>query len=299
MPEPTPAFPIAFARQNAADPAWLAGLPRLLDELAARWALAVAPPYPGIIFNYVAPATRADGTPCVLKVSRYLDDTRNEIAALRLWDGDGAARLLDADEAIGALLIERIAPGTMLTAVAADDDDAATAIAAGMLRGLWRPAPPDHGLRTLDSWCDAYARNRDALAGGAGGFPADLFRRADATRQQLLDTTTEPTVLHGDLHHYNILRAERAEWLAIDPKGLLGDRPFDVCQFLRNPDPLEATPPALVRRRLERFCADLDLDWERTKGWCLVHAILDACWQYEDGNPWQAEIARAEVLAAL
>lgn len=297
MPEPPPAFPLAFARKHATDPAWLAALPRLLDELAARWGLAVAPPYPGIIFNYVAPATRADGTPCVLKVSRYLDDTRNEIAALRLWDGDGAARLLDADPALGALLIERVAPGTMLTAVAATDDDAATTIAATLLRHLWRPAPPEHGLRTLASWCDAYARNRAALARGAGGFPADLFRRADATRQSLLDTTTVPTVLHGDLHHFNILRAERADWLAIDPKGLLGDRPFDVCQFLRNPH--DDTPPALVRRRLARFCADLDLDWERTKGWCLVHAILDACWQYEDGHPWQAEIARAEMMARL
>lgn len=292
-----PAYPLAFVRQNAADPAWLAALPALLDQLAARWGLTVAPPYPGIRYNYVAPAARADGTPCVLKVSRYLSDTRNEIAALRLWDGDGAARLLEADPALGALLIERIAPGTMLTEVAATDDDAATTIAAGMLRHLWRPAPPDHGLRTLDSWCAAYERNREALSRGADGFPADLFLRADATRRDLLASTTEPTVLHGDLHHFNILRAERTAWLAIDPKGLLGDRPFDICQFLRNPT--DDAPLMIVRRRVARFCADLDLDRERTKAWCLVHTVLDACWQYEDGESWRATVARAELMTQL
>lgn len=297
MPPPHPPFPPAFVRQNAADPAWLAALPALLVELAARWGLVVAPPYPGIIFNYVAPAVRSDGELCVLKVSRYLSDTRNEIAALRLWDGDGAARLLAADPAIGALLIERVAPGTMLTEVAADDDDTATAIAAGMLRHLWRPAPPDHGLRTLDSWCDAYERNRQALSRGADGFPAALFLRADDLRRDLLTSTTEQTVLHGDLHHYNILRAERAPWLAIDPKGLLGDRPFDICQFLRNPRD-EPTLP-LMRRRVDRFCADLELDRERTKAWCLVHAILDACWQYEDGESWREAVARAELMTQL
>lgn len=291
MVHPAPAYSAEFIRRNGAEPAWLGALPALLARLAARWSLSLAAPFPVIAFNYVAPATRADGTMCVLKVSRHVGETRNEIAALRLWAGDGAAHLLESDEEQGALLLERLEPGTMLATVAETDDDAATTIAADTLRQLWRPAPDNHGLRSLQSWCAAYDRNRDALSDGAGGFPAALFRRADALRQDLLASTTTPMVLHGDLHHFNVLRAQRAPWLAIDPKGLVGDRCFDLCQFLRNP---HAVPPEVNRRRLDRFCADLGLDRERTKAWCFVHAMLDACWDFEEGTPWQRTVAYAE-----
>ena len=289
-------LPPEFLRWNGVEPDWLRGLPELLERLADEWSLTLGPRFPGIIINYVAPAVRAlPGRPptrCVLKVSRHLDDTRNEIAALRLWDGDGAARLLEAKPERGALLLERIDPGSLLLEVARSDDDAATLITAGLLRRLWRPTPEQHDLRTLESWCVAYDRNREALARGEGGFPAGLFRRADGLRRELLASTPAQTVLHGDMHHYNVLRAERAEWLAIDPKGLAGDRCFDVCQFLRNPD--RVMPASLNRRRLDIFCAELGLDRGRTRDWCLVHAVLDACWDFEEGNPWQQAVAYAE-----
>ena len=117
---------------------------------------------------------------------------------------------------------------------------------------------------------------------------ADLFRRADALRAELLASTTEPVALHGDMHHYNVLRAADRGWLAIDPKGLAGDRCFDVCQFFRNPDDVL---PGVNRRRLDIFCAELGLDRARTKDWCLVHAVLDACWALEDGDPVGPKIA--------
>lgn len=290
----SPGLPPQFIRHNQVEPAWLAALPELLERLAARWSLTLGPHFPEIQINYVAGATRASGTPCVLKVSRHVAETRNEIAALRLWDGDGAARLLAADPEVGALLLERLDPGTMLVEVAESDDQGATAVAAGVLRRLWRPVPQDSGLRPLESWCDAYNRNREALSRGAGGFPAALFQRADALRRDLLASTDTPTVLHGDMHHFNVLRARRvehAEWLAIDPKGLAGDRCFDVCQFLGNPGEVS---PAMKSRRVETFCAELGLDRRRTKDWCFVHALLDACWDFEDGNPWQQGVAYAE-----
>lgn len=293
MADAPPPYPSPFLRRNGADPAWLAALPDLLADLAARWSLTLDPPFPSIAYNYVASAARDDGTPCVLKVSRYVAETRAEIAALQLWSGDGAARLLAADPDRGALLLERLEPGTTLRAVAEGDEDTATAVAARMLARLWRPAPPGHGLRPLESWCAAYDRNREALARGAGGFPAALFRRADALRRDLLASTIEETVLHGDLHHENILRAGREEWLAIDPKGLAGDRYFDLCQFLRNPYPT-GLPLTANRRRLDHFCAALNLDRARAQDWCFVHAILDACWSFEDGEPWARSVAYAE-----
>ena len=298
MAEPSPCpldLPPTFIRKNRNDPTWLWTLPDLLERLAARWSLTLEPHFPAIAINYVAPATRADGTRGVLKVSRHVEETRNEIAALRLWAGDGAARLLQADPDSGALLIERLDPGTMLVEAAASDDDAIV-IAAGVLRPLWRPVPEHHGLRPLESWCAAYERNRSALSRGADGFPAALFERADALLRDLLASTDTPTVLHGDLHHFNVLRAQRATWLAIDPKGLAGDRCFDVCQFFINP---HKVPPRVNRRRLDILCAELGLDRKRTKDWCFVHAVLDACWEFEDGAPWRRAVAYAEATLSL
>jgi streptomycin 6-kinase len=262
-----------------------------------RWSLSLERAVPNIRINYVAPATRADGTPCILKVSRHVAETRSEIAALQLWNGHGSARLLAADPDIGALLIERLEPGTLLVDLAAADDDAATRIAAAVLAELWSPLPAQHELRSLASWCDAYERNRAALMRGVDGFPVKLFAQADALRRQLLDSSPPPIALHGDLHHYNILRAQRAEWLSIDPKGLAGDPCFDVCQFLRNPTRM---PLSINRRRLDIFCVGLGLDRARTKDWCVVHAVLDACWDFEDGNHSLAEkIGYAEEMSEL
>jgi streptomycin 6-kinase len=262
--------------------------------LVARWGLVLEgryPDTPGSPGNFVAAAQRSDATRCVLKVSPHLVETRSEIAALTMFEGHGAARLLEAEPGLGGLLLERIEPGTMLAEPSGFDDDAATRVAADLLRKLWRPAEAAAGLIALESWCAAYARNRDVLAHGVPGFPAELFQRADALREELLASTDHPVVLHGDLHHFNILRSDRAGWLAIDPKGLVGDRCFDVCQFLVNPGPV---PASVNRRRLDIFCAELNLDLQRTRQWCLVHAVLDACWSFEDGADWRTRVAYAE-----
>lgn len=285
-----PDLPPRFVEHNREDPAWLGALPDLLQRLARRWSLTLDPPFPGIAFNYVAPAFRADGA-CVIKISRHVDETRSELAALRLWDGRGAARVLDADLEVGALLVERVEPGGTLVEVADRDDDAATRVAADLLRKMWFPVPDQSGLRPLSRWCDAFDRNRAALLRGDRGFPAALFERADSLRHDLLASTHDPVVLHGDLHHGNILRADREPWLAIDPKGLRGDRYFDVCQFLRNPRPVSAE---INRRRLDILTDDLGLDRPRAAAWCFVHAVLDALWDFEDGKDWAATIAYAE-----
>jgi streptomycin 6-kinase len=269
----------------------------LAERVAAlvdRWRVQLEerfPETPGSPGNFVAAARRADGAACVLKVSPHLKETRSEIAALATWHGDGAARLLESEPELGGMLLERIEPGTMLARTPGLDDDDATRIAINLLRRLWCSPEPAHGLISLDSWCAAYDRNRQVLSRGVPGFPAELFGRADALRVELLSSTDHSAVLHGDLHHFNILRSDRSGWLAIDPKGLVGDRCFDVCQFLLNPGPV---PVSVNRRRLELFCIELDLDRERTRQWCLVHAVLNACWSFEDGESYASRVAYAE-----
>jgi streptomycin 6-kinase len=271
------------------------------QELAERvaalvdgWRLQLEEPFPetpGSPGNFVAAARRADDAPCVLKVSPHLKETRSEIAALATWRGDGAARMLESEPELGGMLLERVEPGTMLAKMPGVDDDDATRIAINLLRRLWRSPEPVDGLISLNAWCAAYDRNRPVLSRGVAGFPAELFQRADAVRGELLSSTDHSVVLHGDLHHFNILRSNRLGWLAIDPKGLVGDRCFDVCQFLLNPGPV---PVSVNCRRLDLFCAELDLNPERTRQWCLVHAVLNACWSFEDGESYAPRVAYAQ-----
>jgi len=271
------------------------GVPSNIAELAARWSLCVdsltpfAPEF-RLPENFVADASLTDGTRVVLKVTGYHEELSNEVAALRLWNGNAAARLLDADLQRHAILLERVQPGLMLAELSLDDDDAVS-ITADVLRQLW--IPRSAGLRSLESWCAAYERNRAALSAGVDGFPKALFARADALRRDLLESTVDPVALHGDMHHYNVLQSDRAGWLAIDPKGLFGDRHFDVCQFLRNPHHRLVTA-AENRRRLDRFSELLGLDRRRLSEWALVHAVLDACWSFEDGADWRPKVACAE-----
>lgn len=296
-------LPANFVRHNDEDPAWLHGLSDLLDRLAARWSLTLGPHFPELSYNYVAPAMRADGTPCVLKVSRHIGETRHEIAALRLWDGHGAVRLLAADPDVGALLLERLEPGTLLVEVAERDDDAATRVAADLLRRLWRPALGGHVLRPLRSWFAGFDRCREALRRGDRGFPAAVFERADALLGELVASAPADVILHGDHHHFNILKSVRPgdpapQWRVIDPKGLAGDRCFDICQFLFNPGD---EVPSVVARRVDIFTAELGLDRPRAKQWCFLWAILQACWDFEDDDVegWHTNLARADLLLAL
>ncbi len=247
---------------------------------------------PGSPGNFVAPALLSDGTHGVLKVGAHGHEARGEIAALRVWNGRGAVRLFASDLEMGDLLMERAEPGTMLAEIAASDDDAATRIAAGLLRDLWLPATSAAAdLTPLEVWCGAFDRTREALLGGVPDFPRALFEHAHALCADLLASTRAPVVLHGDLHHFNVLRSSRAGWLAIDPKGLVGDRCFDICQFLLNP---HAVPASVNRRRIDIFCAELGLDPQRARAWCTVHAVLNACWAFENGDPPGPRVAYAE-----
>src|SRR6266540_2476627 len=209
--EPPVVIPEAFARRiresfEDKGAAWLTELPALVAECARRWSLTVAPPFMPLSYNYVAPAARADGTPAVLKLGVPHRELTSEVAALRVFDGRGAVRLLDADPDRGFLLLERLLPGTTLVPLVPEEDERATVIAAGVMRGLWRPAPEDAGLLpTVAGWAAGFNRLRARFQGGTGPLPAALVARAEAIFAERVAAAEGPPVLmHGDLHHDNI-----------------------------------------------------------------------------------------------
>jgi streptomycin 6-kinase len=285
--------------RGAAGRDWLDRLPALITGCEERWSLEIGAPFPELSFNYAAPALRADGTAAVLKLS-FPDDPgfNKEAEALRLFAGRGAARLLELDR--GAMLLERLEPGIPLTTVLNDEES--TSIAAGVLRQLWRPVPLDHVFPSVSDWARGFDRLRRSFGGGTGPMPAALVEEAEGLFAELLASQDEPAVLHGDLHHYNVLAARREPWLAIDPKGVVGEPAYDTAALLHNPvEVLETPRPGKVlERRIDLLSQELGLDRERVRGWGLAQAVLAAYWGLEDsGQVWEEALVFAEMLSGI
>ena len=279
---------------------WLAELPGLLNEYAERWSLQLHPPFPQLSYNYLAPVTRPGGATAVLKIGYPRPELNREMAALRLYNGRGMVRLLVADPEQGAMLLERLHPGQML--VELPDDAAASRIAANLMPQLWRPLPDDHAFTPVADWAEGLGDLRREFAGGCGPFPPQLVDLAERLFAELFASAAPPVLLHGDLHHYNILSAERQPWLAIDPKGVVGEPAYEIGAWLRNPLDLMArpSPERILARRVAIFSEMLALDRERIVGWGVAQAVLSAWWSYEDhGHGWEAALGCAELLAAL
>ncbi len=286
---------------GVAGEAWLQRLPGLIADCERRWSLKLGAAFEPLSYNYVAPATRADGASVMLKIGLPTSELRNEIEALRLFDGRGSVLLLDADLELGAMLLERLRPGTSLLSL--DDDEEATANAAQVMRQLWRPLPADHPFPSLADRVKGLERLREHCGGATGPLPAALVEQAESLFSDLLSSIREPVLLHGDLHHENILAAERQPWLAIDPKGLVGEPEYEVGALLRNPMPQLLAmphPERVLDRRLRVLSEMLGFDRERLRAWGLAQAVLAAWWSLEDhGRGWETWIACAMLLDRL
>lgn len=272
---------------------WLKTLPNLLTIYADRWSLTLDEPF-DLSFNYVIATQQADGSAAVLKLGVPNPELRSEINALRWYDGKGAVRLIEADDAAGVFLLERVQPGETL----ADwDDEKATRMAATVMQDLWRPLRDVHPFRYVSAWTDGFGRmpNRNIFRNG-------LVDDAETILRQLETDTIETVLLHGDLHHLNILTSTRAPALAIDPKGMAGDPAYEVGAFLRNLyghahklQPL----PQLMARRIAIFSEMLGFERERLAMYGFAQAVLSAWWTIEDnGQGWENTIAIAEAIRA-
>jgi streptomycin 6-kinase len=277
---------------------WLASLPEIVRLAERRWDVTLELPFE-LSYNYVAPGRRSDGSGVVLKVGVPGPEFRAEIEALRHFAGRGTVGLLDHDAEQGLALLERLEPGTSLRAV---DDDEAVAVAAGLMVEIWRP-PPDNAFPNFASWLAGIARYGARFEGAAGPLPSRLVDAAVRLSADLIESADPPVLLHGDLHHDNILAASRESWLAIDPKGVKGEPAFEIGAFLMNPrsEVLQWSDPRVVlTRRIDQFAALLTLDRQRLIACGLVRAVLSACWSAEDhGAGWEPAIAVAEALSPI
>lgn len=280
---------------------WLERLPAILNVCQQKWDITIGPPVSNLSFHYVAPAVQRDGTPVMVKIAAPTGEFVQESEALRLFAGHGMARLLACDAENEAMLLEQLRPGMLLTAL--EDDEQAISAAASVMRQLWRPAPAQHPFPTVADWGRGFVRLRQHYDGGHGPFPKALLEEAEALYAEMTATMEEPVLLHGDLHQENILSAERVPWLAIDPKGLIGEPAYETGAILRNPLPgllSLPNPGRILARRIDQLSAELNLDRQRVRNWAMSQAVLSLWWVIEDfGTFSQAGLACCELLAAI
>jgi len=274
-------------RERPDGAAWLEHLPGLVTECCARWDLVLGAPFEPATISYVAPVTRSDGTPAVLKVNFPEPESEHEAAALAHWDGAGAVRLLASDPGRRALLVERCAPGDQLWSVA--DEAQADRQAAAVLRRLWSAPPPPagHPFRTLAGEARRWADELPARwQRHARPFDRALLDRAVGWIGELLASGAEggaEVLLHQDLHGGNVLRARREPWLVIDPKPMSGDPHYELAPMLWNRfDELTGDIRAGVRRRFHALVDHAGLDEDRARDWVVVRMMNNACWRLQD-----------------
>ena len=227
--------------------------------------------------------------PVILKVARQPGDEWRCGAVMAAFDGWGMARVYEYVG--GAALLERLNPGTQLVSVALDGrDEEATEILADVIDRMSRPCessdePSRDALKSFASAQDWGKGFRRYLASGDRQIPASLVEQAQQSYFDLCASQQGVRLLHGDLQHYNVLFDSDRGWLAIDPKGVIGEVEYEIGASLRNPyeKPELFASAETVERRLRCFEAKLKLNSDRALAWGFAQAVLSAIWSVEDG----------------
>jgi streptomycin 6-kinase len=299
---------------------FLKSLPDLIAEASARWGLTNVQPVSNLSYNFVAFATsprtphlKGEGN-VVLKIGVPRDELISEIAALRLFNGEGACRLIDSDEGRGFLLLERLNPGLMLSTL--EEDEEATHIAAEVMQKIWRPltlesasllansqeqAPALQSFILLSDWFDGLKKLRRMFNGGTGPLDEKLVDRVENSVKDFFAEDHMPVLMHGDFHHFNILSSERG-WLVIDPKGVVGPAGYEVGPFMMNPwnslsDGIDRR--LMIKKRIDILHEHLGWERERILEWSLAHVVLSAWWGIEDNTGWEYSLEFAKMIADL
>lgn len=265
--------------------AWLGRLPDVLGKLELEWSLSVGEPFDSeeVSCSYVAPAVRADGTPAVLKISMPHMEGYHEIQGLRFWCGDPTVRLLTADDDLGAMLLERCEPGTVLREVPEHEQDG---VISGLLHRLWREPTKPHPFRPLSALTAYWSE--ETLAQAEHWPDRGLVREGLRLFEELPRSAPTQVLLATDLHAGNVLRAEREPWLVIDPKPFLGDPSYDATQHLFNCHArLRSDPYGTIRS----FADLLGVSHERLRLWAFARAAASPREDWK--NSFLIAVARA------
>lgn len=272
---------------------WLSKLPSLVEMLCTHWNLSHVTPVNNMSFNYVAKAIMNADQPVILKIGCDKKSINAERQALTYFAGQGAVKLIDYSDDSNALLLQEALPGKTLKSFYPAKDEFVIDKYADVVRKLHsKHLSSSHDYLNISDWLQAI----DHLT--AEHIPGNLLQKALTLKKHLLASPKPHVFLHGDLHHDNIVENGN-EWLAIDPKGIVGEPEFEVAAFdfihaSELSDELKAKQ--LFLERVERLAQRTGLDAERIKDWALVRLILSVAWSVEDHCDPSSAIKLASIL---
>jgi streptomycin 6-kinase len=269
-----------------------------LNHYLQAWDLSDPQPLASTVTSNLYTVT-LNGTRTVLKLLTPVgDEERMGALALRYYDGRGAVRLLRNDDQ--AQLLEYAAGEDLTGMVRNGDDERATEIIADVLNTLHSASrePPPAGLMSLDVRFRALFQRADE---DRRGGVRSIYTKAAAIAERLLHEVDpdEVRVLHGDIHHENIRHHKRRGWLALDPKGLVGERAFDTANVIRNPpeDDALVLNEARILKTAGILGHRMKINPARILNYVFVLNCLSACWQLDVGR--DPDYFRDLSLAAL
>jgi streptomycin 6-kinase len=270
---------------------WLGNLPNLVTQLENTYGLSNLKPVNNLSYNYVLSGFQG-AKPIILKLGLDIDGFKREAAALMAFDGFGVVQVFS--ENTGLLLLECAAPGVSLKSYFPENDDEAINIAANVIKRLHKaPIPNTHAFPHVKDWLEALDGDLE--------ISVQTIQKAREIRDKLFKTAEPDVLLHGDLHHDNILQNGN-DWVVIDPKGVIGEPAYEVAAFIRNPPTLltelrRTSPNAplstialakvenIIHNRITRFSELLELPSQRIIDWCFVQVVLSWVWAIEDLSP--------------
>ncbi len=267
---------------------WLDNLPKMVEVIKVKYGLSDLTPVFNLSHSYVLRGFQGNQS-IILKLGLDIDNLKLEAAALKVFAKFGAVKLIIEEN--GLLLLERAVPGISLKSYFPTKDREAIGIASMAMQRLHQASiPSTHTFPHIRDWLNCLANDWN--------IPTIYLQKARQLVDILLKTTTEEVLLHGDLHHDNILansteyehRAQigtnhKQNWVLIDPKCVIGERAYEVAAFIRNPIPELLTLENcqnIIADRISSFSDILKLPRKRILDWCFVQAVLAWAWALED-----------------
>ncbi|WP_053599759.1 aminoglycoside phosphotransferase family protein [Bacillus sp. FJAT-18017] len=272
---------------------WLENLEGLVAKYAEKWGLTIEGPAGNLTYNYVVKACDKEGTPVILKLGVPNYDFINEARTVRQYNGEACARLLAEDATNGAMLLEQLIPGQNLSVL--NDEEQAAKEYIQVWKNIRRKLPNNFSPPSILDWAEGFTRYKSQFPDGGEPIPFEAIERANAYMKELHDPD-QIELLHGDLHHENILLSERG-WLAIDPKGVSGNPYYDIMSFLINHLHNKKHPRELLKNRINWICEGLGLDKKRLLKASYALGTLYACWGIEDHGEWKETYQCVEWIA--
>ena len=274
---------------------WLQELPTIVKKCEEEFEIITGKPFENAYCNFVVDAVTNNGKKVVLKLGFPESEIHTEQEALLAFSGRKSVNVLGRNKKYCAILLQRVTPGYDLTTITNDDE--ATSIAAEVMKELPAEVPSKHTLETTVELLNVIER-----IGPNHPLPNTMLEKARKIAQKLYQTKKTEKLLHGDMHHNNILYDEDEGWIAIDPQGVIGDPISEVGMYFLNPHGIAEDPNLEEKflKRAEIFSEVLECDINRVFGWAFVQCVISCCWSVEDNEDgWKQTVKCVDVLEKL